>query len=322
MADGTHIEWTDATWNVVTGCQIVSPGCTNCYAMTLAGTRLKHHPSRAGLTQMTNAGPVWTGAVRFNAEWLEQPLRWRKPRDVFVAAHGDLFHPAVSDETIDQVFLVMERAHWHRFQLLTKRPERMRQHLASSPLGRQPGSRWPLLNVWCGASVEDQPRANLRREPMRNVAALGWRTWVSYEPALRSVDWAGWEFIAWLVSGGESVAGHAYRARPSRALYHRMARDWCAGNGVAYFFKQWGDWIDADHWLDIVERGPGTIERCGRPWKPSRPLNYSDAEVVADVAGKRPFDHFTDGSTMIWVGKHAAGAMLDGREWRDMPRVA
>src|SRR4051812_9194595 len=101
MADNTHIEWTDATWNPVTGCSVVSPGCTNCYAMRLAGTRLKHHPSRYGLTHDTKAGPVWNGEVTFNRPWLDQPLRWKRPRRIFVAAHGDLFHEAVHDEWID-----------------------------------------------------------------------------------------------------------------------------------------------------------------------------------------------------------------------------
>ncbi|SDF82684.1 phage Gp37/Gp68 family protein [Thalassobaculum litoreum] len=126
MADGTHIEWTDATWNPITGCSVVSPGCTNCYAMKLAGTRLQHHPSRQGLTMDTKAGPVWSGEVRFNEGWLDQPIRWRKPKRIFVCAHGDLFHEAVPDEWIDQVFAVMALCPQHTFQVLTKRPGRMR----------------------------------------------------------------------------------------------------------------------------------------------------------------------------------------------------
>ena len=84
MADNTLIEWADATWQPITGCSVVSPGCTNCYAMRLAGTRLRHHPSRAGLTDLTKAGPVWNGRLTFNEEWLDQPLRWSKPRRIFV----------------------------------------------------------------------------------------------------------------------------------------------------------------------------------------------------------------------------------------------
>lgn len=129
MSDGTKIEWTDATWNPITGCSVVSPGCTNCYAMGLAGTRLKHHPSRAGLTDESRAGPVWNGEVRLNEQWLDQPLRWRKPRNIFVCAHGDLFHESVPDEWIDQVFAVMALAPQHRFQVLTKRADRMKTYV-------------------------------------------------------------------------------------------------------------------------------------------------------------------------------------------------
>lgn len=125
MSDHTHIEWTDATWNPITGCSVISAGCKHCYAMRLAGTRLRHHPSRAGLTRPTSAGPVWNGKVRLNEDWLDQPLRWKKPRRIFVCAHGDLFHGAVPDEWIDRVFAVMALAPQHTFQVLTKRPERM-----------------------------------------------------------------------------------------------------------------------------------------------------------------------------------------------------
>ena len=110
MAENTKIEWADATWNPITGCSVTSPGCTNCYAMKLAGTRLQHHPSRAGLTVPSKAGPVWTGEVRFNEQWLTQPLQWKRPRRIFVCAHGDLFHENVPDEWIDKVFAVMALA--------------------------------------------------------------------------------------------------------------------------------------------------------------------------------------------------------------------
>lgn len=131
MADHTHIEWTDATWNPITGCSVVSAGCKHCYAMKLAGTRLQHHPSRAGLTVNTKAGPVWNGQVRFNEQWLDQPLRWKRPRRIFVCAHGDLFHENVPDQWIDAVFAVMALANQHTFQVLTKRPARMLAYLAA-----------------------------------------------------------------------------------------------------------------------------------------------------------------------------------------------
>jgi protein gp37 len=130
MSDGTKIEWTDATWNVVNGCSVVSPGCKHCYAMKLAGTRLRHHPSRAGLTVQTDAGPVWNGKVSFNEKVLLDPLRWKQPRKIFVCAHGDLFHENVPDEWIDRVFAVMALCPQHIFQVLTKRPDRMREYFA------------------------------------------------------------------------------------------------------------------------------------------------------------------------------------------------
>jgi len=137
MADNTKTEWTDATWNPITGCSVVSNGCKHCYAMKLAGTRLQHHPSRAGLTVDTKNGPVWNGEVRFNGLWLDQPLHWKRPRMVFVCAHADLFHEAVPDEWIDKVFAVMALASQHTFQVLTKRPERMLKYLTSAGLVRR-----------------------------------------------------------------------------------------------------------------------------------------------------------------------------------------
>lgn len=204
MADGTKIEWTDATWNPITGCSVVSPGCTNCYAMKLAGTRLKHHPTRAGLTTDSKAGPVWNGQVRFNEGMLLDPLKWRRPRMIFVCAHGDLFAESVPDEWIDQVFGVMMIAQHHTFQVLTKRPARMyeyickdrskfeiHRHAYSLWTTRKPAlldriDRWPLPNVWLGVSVEDQKRAEERIPVLLETPAE--IRWVSAEPLLGPVD--------------------------------------------------------------------------------------------------------------------------------------
>lgn len=213
MADKSLIEWTDATWNPVTGCAVVSPGCTNCYAMRLAGTRLRNHPSRAGLTAETKAGPVWNGKVRLNEGWLRQPLQWKRPRRIFVCAHGDLFAEGVPDAWIDRVFAVMALASQHTFQVLTKRAARMRAYLNDpttqarvarammdlAPIGRflenapifVPGGamrvqRWPLPNVWLGVSAEDQPRADERvPELLATPAAV---RYVSAEPLLGPID--------------------------------------------------------------------------------------------------------------------------------------
>ncbi|MBB3608623.1 phage Gp37/Gp68 family protein [Rhizobium sp. BK602] len=213
MADHTKIEWTDATWQIVTGCSVVSPGCTNCYAMRLAGTRLRNHPSRAGLTKDTKAGPVWTGETRFNAQWLDQPLRWKTPRMIFVAAHGDLFADGVTDEQLDQIFAVMALSPQHIFQVLTKRPERMRDYLlemqrsfesdylefsrrwgtAAAEVTESPCAsgaiediEFPLPNAWLGVSVEDQRRSDERIPFLLDTPAA--IRWISAEPLLGTID--------------------------------------------------------------------------------------------------------------------------------------
>lgn len=241
----TKIEWTDETWQIVTGCDVLSPGCTNCYAMRLAGTRLKHHKTRKGLTTMTKTGPVWNGEVRFNEELLDQPLRWRRPRMIFVAAHGDLFYERVPDEVIDKVFAVAALCPQHTFQILTKRAARMRDYIQSvDPAalneinGQQltPELKWPLQNVWLGVSVEDQMRADERRDALIDLAEQGWLTWVSYEPALGPVNWNGWEFLRWMVAGAESRQNKT--ARPALRDWFREARDHCQAAGVPFFLKQ------------------------------------------------------------------------------------
>ena len=177
MSDNTAIEWADATWNPITGCSIVSPGCANCYAMRLAGGRLRHHPTRAGLTKMSNAGPVWTGEVRFNESVLDQPLRWRRPRRIFVCAHGDLFHEAIPPKWQLLVWATMMRAEHHHFLVLTKRPERMRLFCDANAV---------LRNVWLGVSVEDQRAADTRIPILLATPAA--RRWISAEPLLGPVD--------------------------------------------------------------------------------------------------------------------------------------
>ena len=137
MAETSKIEWTEATWNPITGCSLVSSGCQNCYAMRLAGGRLKNHSSRRGLTTETPNGPVWNGEVRFNENWLDQPTIWREPKRIFVVAHGDLFHEKVPFEWIDRVFDIMtdDKCQHHTFQVLTKRPERMKEYVAHAVRG-------------------------------------------------------------------------------------------------------------------------------------------------------------------------------------------
>lgn len=213
MSSTTKIEWTDATWNPITGCSVLSAGCTNCYAMRLAGGRLRHHPSRAGLTRESGGRHVWTGEVRFNEQWLDEPLRWRRPRRVFVCAHGDLFHENVPDEWIDSVFSMMSLAPEHTFQVLTKRAKRAKDYLsrfssADDATGLRTGwvtrdgeratarvgpifpeKSWPLPNVWLGVSVEDQATADERIPILLDTPAT--LRWVSAEPLLGMVDLNG-----------------------------------------------------------------------------------------------------------------------------------
>ena len=215
MAETSTIEWTDATWNPVTGCTVLSPGCTHCYAMRLAGGRLRNHPSRVGLTKPGPNGPVWNGAVRFNEEWLFQPLRWRRRRMIFACAHGDLFEAAVPDEWIDRVFAVMALAREHTFQVLTKRPDRARSYIngalerVDNQVGRTfrdaPLSKdvrwsmhrresswlplvpvWPLPNVWLGVSAENQAFANERIPILLDTPARV--RFLSAEPLLGEID--------------------------------------------------------------------------------------------------------------------------------------
>lgn len=222
MAETSSIEWTDATWNPVTGCSVVSPGCTNCYAMRLAGTRLAHHPSRAGLTRDTKAGPVWTGEVRVNWEWIDQPLTWSRPRRIFVCAHGDLFHEEVGEEDLSLIYGTMIAAHHlrgHQFQVLTKRSARARELLnkaefwaaamatasaeimdRTDPHNRRRddaratcgeyGPKAPPPGIWLGVSAEDQTRADERVPDLLATPAAV--RFISAEPLLGPIDLRQW----------------------------------------------------------------------------------------------------------------------------------
>ena len=255
MADQTEIEWADATWNPVTGCSLASPGCRHCYAMRLAGGRLKHRQSRKGLTRKTDNGPVWTGEVRFNEQWLIEPLRRRAPKRIFVCAHGDLFHPSVPTEWIDLIHAVMTHAPRHDFQVLTKRSRRMEAYFTDPGLEervraatrelqqkhprrrdlRQPPESplFPLPNEWIGVSVEDRPRTRRIDDLRRTPAAL---RFVSFEPLLEDLDHLDLTGISWAIVGGESGP----RARPMHALWVQEINDRCFDQDVAFFFKQWG----------------------------------------------------------------------------------
>ena len=213
MSDNSAIEWTDATWNPVTGCTKVSPGCKHCYAERFAerfrGT--PGHPFEQGFD------------LRLWPERLMQPLKWRTPRRIFVNSMSDLFHPKVPERFIGRVFEVMEQAHWHQFQVLTKRPTRALELSSRLP--------WPE-NVWMGTSVESQPYTG-RIDALRGIPAHV--RFLSLEPLLGplSLRLSG---IHWVIVGGESGPG----ARPMQAEWVTSIRDQCRKADAAFFFKQWG----------------------------------------------------------------------------------
>ena len=349
MGAKTGIEWTDSTWNPFIGCSRVSEGCRHCYAERLAGRfSAKTEGVYAGTTKTVNGLQVWTGKInRAPAETLLKPLHWRAPRRIFVNSMSDLFHENVPDGWIDQVFAVMALCPQHVFQVLTKRPERMREYLDGvrviprtgadvSPYSRtaiglmmfgmiteeqrvavlvkrsqysyqisvrcEPGHegeivQWPLPNVWLGVSVENQAAAD-ERIPLllRTPAAV---RFVSCEPLLGPVDldekhdwltegfseWpkkAGHPSLDWVIVGGESGPG----ARPMHPDWARSLRDQCVDAAVPFFFKQWGEFAPGPH--------------------------------PNDPAMEIPI-HCSTGGFMHHAGKKAAGALLDGREWKQFP---
>ena len=214
MAAGSKIEWTDATWNPVTGCDKISPGCKLCYAERLA-KRLK----ATGMQKYRNGF-----AVTLHPDVLEAPLRWRKPRTIFVNSMSDLFHSQVPDHFIHDVFGVMERADWHRYQVLTKRPERV--------VGLNADLPWPQ-QIWLGVSVESERYLDRITLLRRSGAAV---KFLSLEPLLGALPNLDIDGIDWVIAGGESGPG----ARPMQAEWARDIRDKCIEAGVPFYFKQWG----------------------------------------------------------------------------------
>jgi len=264
----TKIEWTKDTRNPVVGCSRVSEGCRNCYAEPRSyHNRACGTPQYKGLTKKTKSGEIhWTGVVRFVESALDKPLHWKKPRRIFVNSMSDLFHEKVKDEWIDRIFAVIAEAPQHTFQILTKRPERMREWVTRSrPL--------PLPNVWLGVSVEDQETAD-ERIPllMQTPAAV---RWVSYEPALGPVDFSSWlgGGLDWIVVGGESGPG----ARRFDLAWARQTIAQCRAAGVAVFVKQMGS-------RPIVRRHPvprdGWEPVTGQNWQPIRLTNTKGGDIA------------------------------------------
>ncbi len=345
MADGTSIEWTDATWNPVRGCTRVSEGCRNCYAERVArrfsGTGMPYE----GLA--TSVGR-WNGKTRLVEGAIDQPLRWKRPRRIFVNSTSDLFHESLTDEEIDRIFAVMLLAQQHTFQVLTKRSARMRNYfadkyerhgvilLAAEKFSPSQPTRmaWPLPNVWLGVSVENQAAAD-ERIPMLLETPAAVR-FISAEPLLGPVDLRNVNplkldaadspvlidtltghvkgpddmlpaQIDWVIAGGESGPG----ARPMHPDWARSLRDQCAVAGVPYFFKQWGEWSPIADDLFPFKHEPGSLIGMTT-------VCSTDRKRI----GERSFAAFSaaGNARMERVGKRAAGAELDGREHKEFPR--
>ena len=330
----TKIEWTDETWNPVTGCTKVSEGCDHCYIDRTPPFRMEGRkfvaychacaghgiidaaqnacPDCRGTGEIAGKTVGATTGVRLHPERLKQPLHWRKPRRVFVNSLSDLFHADVSDAYIARVFAVMANAPRHTFQVLTKRPGRMRSLLRSAdfwavvaekfqPPDRKWSDEWrelslPLPNVWLGTSVENQKWADIRIPQLLDTPAavrflsceplLGPLILNPYLPAVeKSAEYP--EVIPgldWVIVGGESGAN----ARPMHPDWARSLRDQCTAARVPFFFKQWGEWAP---WTRAAQEAGRTTTRVG-----------------PDRTG-----------WMARVGKRSAGRELDGRTWDEYP---
>jgi len=246
----TQIEWTDATWNPVAGCSIITSGCSNCYAMEMA-RRLEAMGNKkySGLTKKVGKRTVWTGAVREDQGSLKMPYRWQKPRKIFVNSMSDLFHEQVSDEFIISVWKVMSDTAQHNYQILTKRPERMLEIVSTK-------IRDTLPNVWLGTSVENAYVSD-RTTYLRKVPAA--IRFISFEPLIGSVGTIDLSGIDWAIVGGESGKS----ARPIREKWIDEIYAQCIASNTAFFFKQWGTWGKDD--VKRSKKANGREYR-GRTW--------------------------------------------------------
>jgi protein gp37 len=237
MADRSSIEWTDATWNPVTGCSKISPGCDNCYAQRFSERfrNVQGHYFQTGFD------------LKLRPEKLGQPFAWKKSRMIFVNSMSDLFHKSVPTEYISRVFDVMERASQHTYQVLTKRSSLLRNFVNA-----RYGSGSAPANIWLGVSIES-PELSVRLKHLQETNASV--RFVSFEPLLASMGSLSLAGIDWAIVGGES--GH--NSRPIEARWVREIRDQCRKQDVAFFFKQWGgrtpkaggNTIDGRQWLDF-----------------------------------------------------------------------
>ena len=252
MAQTSEIEWTDATWNPVTGCTKVGPGCDNCYAERFAERwrGVEGHPYEQGFD------------LRHWPTRLDQPARWTKPRMIFVNSMSDLFHKEIKRTFIDQVFDTMETADWHVYQVLTKRSSLMRRYVRD----RYRAAAVPE-HIWLGVSVEDAEHAG-RIKHLRQIRSPA--RFISFEPLLGPIGAVDLSGIAWAIVGGESGP----KARPMAPSWATELRDRCRQFGVAFFFKQWGG--------PRPKSGGRLLE--GREWN-GFPWQIVPREILASLRG-------------------------------------
>lgn len=354
MGDKSGIEWTDATWNPIVGCSIVSPGCTNCYAMKMAARLEKALPAtRPGghlpnhytdLTRRVNGKPVWTGRVTIAPDHiLTAPLKWRKPRRIFVNSMGDLFHEAVPDEWIDRVFAVMALSPQHTFQVLTKRAKWMREYMTSramtgakrthiyalaarmmdkdDPRQIEAPPEWPLPNVWLGVSAEDQARADERIPDLLTTPAAV--HFVSAEPLLGMIYFETWLHDS---SCELNVISADYQNRICTCSEPReVSLDWIVAGGESGpgARPMHPDWPRSIRDQCAAAGVPFFFKQWGEwAWSPDE-YSLKDADIwAANVFGRNLQSmELTEGHMAYRVGKARAGRLLDGIEHNAMPEV-
>ncbi len=240
MAGSTEIEWTDATWNPVTGCTKISAGCDNCYAERFSERfrGVPGHPFENGFD------------LTLRMERLSQPINWRRPKMIFVNSMSDLFHKKVPFTFVNKVFETMEKAHWHTYQILTKRSSRLRDYINKRYVEKPTPP-----HVWLGTSVEDGTKKSRIRHIQATNASI---RFLSIEPLIGPVGRLDLVGIDWVIVGGESGP----KARPMEAEWAREIRDQCVAAGVSFFFKQWGGYrpktggrtLDGFEWNELPSR--------------------------------------------------------------------
>ena len=306
--------------------------------------------------------PQWNGQVQFVAKHLLDPLKWKEPRRIFVNSMSDLFHENVSDEWIDLIFGVMAHSPQHTFQILTKRPERMMAWASAKDrvvtvydalvdsniaddrkadelicrgqdrilkphpeYGYSFDCRWPLPNVWLGVSVENQAAADERIPLLLQTPAAV--RFISAEPLLGPVEISSHRYpalwttkLGWVIVGGESGPG----ARPMHPDWARSLRDQCQAAGVPFFFKQWGEWVPFNQPDSLYSNGPAVhYSAHGLVYLDGKNSLHPGVDLLGpEGLSTRDLDGNDGAAAMFRVGKHAAGALLDGREWRNFPEVA